>query len=799
MNNIQIDFNKVPVEVFFKDKDLVPHKDALGNISYYKTDCPACGEHEAYIYTADSARGTPNVLRCSRLNNCAYTITGFDYYKERLGLASNKEALDLLCKEMGLDVDKADIVMEKVEATARYAVLDLLAEYFRNELCNNPDAKEYLDCFCNERKYDPTLIKKTDLGYYPGYDKTVTFLKSKNIDHTVLERIGLRNPVFGRDYHLFIPYRNIYGSVTGFLSRYHTVVPPKEVCDRLERKDARWYSTTGLTKESLYNLHRFKKAELLIIVEGYLDALYLSELGLPVVAAGQGSLSQSHVQYLSATGVKKIVICFDREPQADDRAETAIRMLLTQIGVDVFKCSLSDAKDPDEFYRKHGLEALKAEFDNSEHSSLWLSKRVLGKYDTSKDLDKSKALDDLIELSNSLNDRVSIDNIYTLAEDTMSISREAFADRVSKLREHKKQEKQIASYKDIYENLGKLIKENNPTKIGSFLRTVPKKIVQDNLMRDEMEDVQPFDVDVLINDMRSMPECVDTGVKELDSKISIYPGTVTIIAGRPRMGKSSVAMNFLYNMLEKDQDAPMIFFSLEMSLAQIFGRLNTIIANNYHYEEVMEFYKTGNIPPPIQDIRNLFKTKYSGRLYLISEPNMEVDKLINVIYSIYRKHGKIGTVILDYLQLVKASNKDANRYLQVGEVCKKLVQATNDLNIPVIALAALNRDVDKQGFNSKSATSEDLKPKIHHLGESGQIEADAALIIGLHDTSSHNYTEHGDKPDETVKLELIVLKNRFGESNSVIEVRFNKKTGRLLGKENMVINTSSSIYDDMQF
>jgi len=66
------------------------------------------------------------------------------------------------------------------------------------------------------------------------------------------------------------------------------VTPPKEVCDELGRKDARWYSTTGLTKESLYKLHRFRSVDTLIVVEGYLDALYLSEFGLPVVAVGKG-------------------------------------------------------------------------------------------------------------------------------------------------------------------------------------------------------------------------------------------------------------------------------------------------------------------------------------------------------------------------------------------------------------------------------------------------------------------------------------------------------------------------------
>ena len=797
MNNVKLDFNDVSAEAFFKDLDLVPHNDLSGKVGYYVTDCPACGEHEAYIYTAESATGTPNVLRCNRLNKCGHTITGFEHYKNVQGITSNKEAIELLCKDMGIEVDQTEDVSKKIENTAKCAVLDVLSGYFHDQLFNNPDAKQYLDYFCNERKYDQAVIKKTDLGFYPGYDKTVTFLKSRNLDHTILDRVGLNNHVFGKDYHLFLPYKNIYGGVTGFLSRYYMVDPPKDVCDRLGRKDARWYSTTGLTKESLYNLYKFKNAETLIVVEGYLDALYLSEFGLSVVAVGQGSLSRSHVQALKATKVKKVILCFDNEVPADDRAEVAIKMLLAQTGLEVFKCSLSDTKDPDEFYRKHGIDALRLEFSQSEISSSWLAKRAISKHDIGTDLGKSSALDALIDLSGGINDKVAIDNIYSIAEARLSVSKDAFIERISKLEEQRRKEKVLQTCQTVYTDLGKLLQENDVDKIGVFLRDAPKKIIESSYKSSDNDDIRPFDVDAVINEMRATPEeHLNTGIEVLDEKVSIRPSTLTVLAGRPRMGKTSVALNLLPNMLKNDLESPVIFFSLEMTQQQIFVRLNSIIANKYDHKEIMEFYKKGEYPAPIQEAQNLFRTTFKNRLYIISDPSMDVDKLVNTVYRVYEKHGKIGPVFLDYLQLVKSTKQDISRYLQVGEVCKRLVQLASDLNIPVIALAALNRDVDKQGFN-KGASSDDLRPKLHHLSESGQIEADAALIIGLHERSAYDYTEFGSDAEPHVTLELIVLKNRFGQQSDIIEVRFNKKTGRLLNSEDIINVPTTSAFDNM--
>jgi replicative DNA helicase len=241
---------------------------------------------------------------------------------------------------------------------------------------------------------------------------------------------------------------------------------------------------------------------------------------------------------------------------------------------------------------------------------------------------------------------------------------------------------------------------------------------------------------------------VPTGFADLDHLTNgLHPGQMVIIAARPALGKSTLALDFARTAAIK-HELPTIFFSLEMGKSEIAMRLLSAEAS-----VPLQAMRKGNVES--RDWTTLAATR--GRiadapLYIDDSPNMS---LVEIRAKCRRLKQRVGLkmVIIDYLQLMSSGKRVESRQQEVSEFSRALKLLAKELQVPVIALSQLNRGPEQRA---------DKKPQISDLRESGSIEQDADMVILLHRESAYEK----DNP-RAGEADLIVAKHRNGPTDTI--------------------------------
>ncbi|QEO09027.1 replicative DNA helicase [Protaetiibacter larvae] len=241
---------------------------------------------------------------------------------------------------------------------------------------------------------------------------------------------------------------------------------------------------------------------------------------------------------------------------------------------------------------------------------------------------------------------------------------------------------------------------------------------------------------------------VPTGFTELDGLTNgLHPGQLIIIAARPALGKSTLALDFARSAAI-GHDLPTIFFSLEMGRSEIAMRLLSAESNVF-----LQSMRKGTVRS--EDWTTLASTR--GRiadapLYIDDSPNMT---LVEIRAKCRRLKQKVGLklVVIDYLQLMTSGKRVESRQQEVSEFSRALKLLAKELQVPVIALSQLNRGPEQRV---------DKKPALSDLRESGSLEQDADMVILLHRESA--YEKESSRPGEA---DLIVAKHRNGPTATV--------------------------------
>jgi replicative DNA helicase len=241
---------------------------------------------------------------------------------------------------------------------------------------------------------------------------------------------------------------------------------------------------------------------------------------------------------------------------------------------------------------------------------------------------------------------------------------------------------------------------------------------------------------------------VPTGFSELDELTNgFHPGQMIIVAARPALGKSTLALDFARSASIK-HDMPSIFFSLEMGRSEIAMRLLSAEA-----AVPLQSMRKGTVDS--RDWTTIASTR--GRindapLYIDYSPNMT---LVEIRAKCRRLKQKVGLklVVIDYLQLMTSGKKVESRQQEVSEFSRALKLLAKELQVPVIALSQLNRGPEQRS---------DKMPAISDLRESGSLEQDADMVILLHRESA--YEKENPRAGEA---DLIVAKHRNGPTRTV--------------------------------
>ncbi|MBF0672253.1 MAG: replicative DNA helicase [Salinibacterium sp.] len=241
---------------------------------------------------------------------------------------------------------------------------------------------------------------------------------------------------------------------------------------------------------------------------------------------------------------------------------------------------------------------------------------------------------------------------------------------------------------------------------------------------------------------------VPTGFAELDDLTNgFHPGQMIIVAARPALGKSTLALDFVRAASIK-HNVPSVVFSLEMGRSEIAMRLLSAEAS-----VPLQSMRKGTVDA--RDWTTIASTR--GRindapLFIDDSPNMTLVEIRAKCRRLKQKHG-LKLVVIDYLQLMTSGKKVESRQQEVSEFSRALKLLAKELQVPVIALSQLNRGPEQR---------QDKMPAISDLRESGSIEQDADMVILLHRESA--YEKENPRAGEA---DLIVAKHRNGPTRTV--------------------------------
>jgi replicative DNA helicase len=304
-----------------------------------------------------------------------------------------------------------------------------------------------------------------------------------------------------------------------------------------------------------------------------------------------------------------------------------------------------------------------------------------------------------------------------------------------------------------------------------------------------------------------------TGLTSINEKVGgLHDSDLIILAGRPGMGKSSLATNIAFNCadrwlrdkrdgIEKSVGSPVALFSLEMSSDQLATR---ILAEQAGISS--EALRMGKISrDDFQQLSYASQRLAELPLYIDDTPALSVSALRARARRLKRRHG-IGLIVLDYLQLMQGSGRSQdNRVNEISEISRGLKTLAKELQVPVIALSQLSRAVEQR---------EDKRPMLSDLRESGSIEQDADMVwfifredyyvasrepkmpVGDGDMKGHEAHAAWQAEMEQVYglAELIVAKQRHGATGKV-RLRFEPKITRFSDLAEGEYGGGSSGYD----
>jgi len=256
-----------------------------------------------------------------------------------------------------------------------------------------------------------------------------------------------------------------------------------------------------------------------------------------------------------------------------------------------------------------------------------------------------------------------------------------------------------------------------------------------------------------------------SGFYDLDSFTQGFQKSdLIIIAGRPSMGKTALALNIGLNIIKESND-PVLFFSLEMSKEQLTYRLLT---NETDISSLR--LKTGNLyKDDWVKLNQTIKTLASLPLFIDDTPNLSILDIKTKIKKIIFEQNNLGLIIIDYLQLMQTSNSQiVNRTQEISQITRALKNIAREFNVPIIVLSQLSRNVENRV---------NKRPILSDLRESGSIEQDADLVLMLYRESYYNLVM--ENSNDLNLVELIIAKQRNGPIGTV-ELQFDSKRTKFL-------------------
>jgi len=244
----------------------------------------------------------------------------------------------------------------------------------------------------------------------------------------------------------------------------------------------------------------------------------------------------------------------------------------------------------------------------------------------------------------------------------------------------------------------------------------------------------------------------ETGFADFDTMTGgLHNGELLILAARPSMGKTALAMNISENVALQNQQ-PTLFVSLEMSGIELADRMLCSLSRVNGHK-----LRSGTISQEDQQ-RLIQKANEISKspLYVDDSPSRTVSEIAAAARRIQRRMGGLSLIVIDYLQLIEPDNSRDPRQEQVAKIARRLKGLAREMKVPVLCLSQLNRQAEE---------GKDHRPRLSHLRESGAIEQDADVVMFVHREEYYHRGE--DKAQYAGQAEIIIAKQRNGPVGEV--------------------------------
>ena len=276
-----------------------------------------------------------------------------------------------------------------------------------------------------------------------------------------------------------------------------------------------------------------------------------------------------------------------------------------------------------------------------------------------------------------------------------------------------------------------------------------------------------FDRIEMLHNNKGVLRGLKTGFADLDNiTAGLQKGDLVVVGARPAMGKTTFAQNLAMNIALTGKKV--LFFSMEMASNEIVDRMISESSGVKSWN-----MRTGNLTDEeFAKIGEALGEMDELPIFIDDTSSMTITELRNKARRAKHNHD-IDVVIIDYLQLINGSDRYAgNRVQEVTEISRGLKILARELEVPVVALAQLSRNVTGR---------DDPRPVLSDLRESGSIEQDADLVMFLHRVDYYHMNEDNYEP--TNITELLIQKHRHGAIGKV-ELYFNKEISRFMSLDN---------------
>lgn len=734
-------------------------------------------------------------------------LTLWDYLAQRDAL-SPAETLRTLARLAGVALPALDLSPEdqlRLSQARRRADLwetanAYLIDRFHND--RSPGAQAHRD-YCRRRGYTlsdlrtpgqalhahPTDRKdsaRMELGYLPSPDALRLHLLAQGYTAEELAEYLQLGSALGQTHQLTLPVRDALGRIRGLVAR--------NIAHNAAHPLPKYLYTPGLERNKiLFNLRVLQPGAFgpdLVLVEGQLDALLATARGMPnVVALGGSSLSTAQLDEAIRVGARRITLCLDADAAGHAATLRIVRQLLARPEVRTYVARLPEGiKDPDQCIQLEGIEAFKLSISQALTAGWWLGKLLIDPIEVRPGGELSpKERDDLLAqlveyslASAHLQDQADMRHVVFkfLSRAQMGRLTEEDVDRaLADARQRRADLQRRQALDDLLNQAQRLNTAHNTPAALDLLRAETPRLraaAASHLL-------QPYVFGDFLTEVAQTPDGLRTGIASLDRLCRLPQGAITIVAGRPSHGKTTLLLNLMMGLVEQYPDRQFVFLSYEEERKRLLLKLLNFLVQSPQLDPdrtnlayLHDYIRRGATHQPAIELakERLSVLMDTQRILILDQP-LDAHQLADTCRLLADRY-PIGAFFIDYIQKIRIPERLPTRQVELQRISDIILQdIAKATGLPVVLGAQLNRD----------AQTEELK--LHQMREAGDIEQDANLVLGIWNAATAGAEAGGESVayDPVVDLKVIVLKNREGLVNVQTTLDFYRQQHRVADRQ----------------